>query len=154
LADLGDARGWSEVWAAVAVFEMQAARIEGRRAFFASIADPDGGHKQKIEGRGSLHTTGQLSITVDGDLASVEGSALVWVKSDAGYRPITLSYNHWDLVKSGGRWEIAWRHSLPVAPGNAPWSGRTGPRKADLSGHCPVQCSAEPRGRTRYLSRR
>lgn len=94
--------------------------MEGRAAFQAGIEDPDGVHKREIEGQGSLHTTGPLTIRVDGDQAWAEGHTLVWVGQDAGgYRIYTLSYNHWDLEHRDGRWQIAKRVSRPVAPGNA-----------------------------------
>jgi hypothetical protein len=118
-ADTGDAKGWSEVWAENARFEMQGATLEGRANFFRSIDDPEGVHKQKIESRGSLHTTGGVTIGINGDEAWAEGSALVWVKGEGGYRPFTLSYNHWDLRKTNGRWEILRRVARPVAPDNA-----------------------------------
>jgi SnoaL-like domain len=118
-ADTGDAKGWSEVWADNGRFEMQGVTIEGRANFFRSIDDPEGVHKQKIESRGSLHTTGGVTIGINGDEAWAEGSALVWVKGEGGYRPFTLSYNHWDLKKTNGRWEIVRRVARPVAPDNA-----------------------------------
>jgi ketosteroid isomerase-like protein len=120
-ADTGDAKGWSEVWAKDAVYDGAGGRIVGREAFFHSIEDPNGVHKREIEGKGSLHTTGALTIRVTGDTAWAEGATLVWVRNDAGgYRPFTLSYNHWDLRRADGRWEIVHRLSRPVAPGNAP----------------------------------
>jgi hypothetical protein len=120
-ADTGDAKGWSEVWAKDAVYDSANGQIRGREAFFHSIEDPNGVHKQQIEGKGSLHTTGQLMIRVDGDKAWAEGPTLVWVRTDeGGYKIFTLSYNHWDLAKTGGRWEIVKRISRPVAPKNAP----------------------------------
>jgi ketosteroid isomerase-like protein len=120
-ADCGDAQGYAQVWAADAVYEGAAHRMEGRAAFHAGIDDPNGIHKREIEGQGSLHTTGPLTIRVDGDQAWAEGHTLVWVGQDAGgYRIYTLSYNHWDLEHRDGRWQIAKRVSRPVAPGNAP----------------------------------
>lgn len=120
-ADCGDAAGYSQVWAPDAVYEGNGHRMEGREAFRAGIADPDGIHKREIEGKGSLHTTGSLTIRVDGGKAWAEGATLVWVGQDAGgYRIFTLSYNHWDLERSDGRWQIVKRVSRPVAPGNAP----------------------------------
>jgi hypothetical protein len=119
-ADTGDAKGWSEVWAKDAVYDHLGGAMSGRESFYNSIADPNGTHKQEIEGKGSLHTTGALTIRVDGDKAWAEGSTLVWVKRDAGYAIYTLSYNHWDLHRVGpGHWEIVRRMSRPVAPGNA-----------------------------------
>ena len=119
-ADCGDATGYSEVWAPDAVYEGAAHRMAGRDAFYHGIADPDGIHKREIEGKGSLHTTGSLTIRVEGDTAWAEGPTLVWVRHDAGgYAIFTLSYNHWDLQRSDGRWQIARRISRPVAPGNA-----------------------------------
>jgi hypothetical protein len=120
-ADTGDAKGWSEVWAKDAVYDGAAGQITGREAFYNSIADPNGVHKREIEGKGSLHTTGSLTIRVNGDTAWAEGPTLVWVRTDqGGYRVFTLSYNHWDLRRAEGRWEIVRRLSRPVAPGNAP----------------------------------
>jgi hypothetical protein len=59
-------------------------------------------------------------IRVDGAHAWVEGPTIVWVRDGDGYRRFSMSYNHWDLQKTGGRWEILKRISRPVAPGNAP----------------------------------
>jgi len=118
-ADTGDAKGWSEVWAENAVYERGDAAIKGRTAFFRSIDDPNGTHKREIEGKGSVHTTGPLMIRVDGAKAWAEGPALVWVRSGQGYAVYALSYNHWDLQKNAGRWEIVRRVGRPVAPGVA-----------------------------------
>lgn len=93
--------------------------MSGRDAFFRSIEDPNGTHKREIEGKGSVHTTGPLMIQVAGAKAWAEGPALVWVRSDQGYAVYALSYNHWDLQKRAGRWEIVRRIGRPVAPGVA-----------------------------------
>jgi hypothetical protein len=118
-ADTGDAKGWSEIWAENAVYERGSTRMSGRAAFFRSIEDPDGAHKREIEGKGSVHTTGPLMIHVAGTKAWAEGPALVWTRSGRGYDIYTLSYNHWDLQKNAGRWEIVRRIGRPVAPGVA-----------------------------------
>jgi hypothetical protein len=118
-ADTGDAKGWSEIWAENGVYERGGTTMKGRAAFFKSIEDPDGAHKRQIEGKGSVHTTGPLMIHVAGTKAWAEGPALVWVRSDRGYEPYALSYNHWDLEKNAGRWEIVRRIGRPVAPGVA-----------------------------------
>jgi len=118
-ADTGDARAWSEVWAREGVYDGAGGRIQGRQAFFDAIEDPQATHKREIEGKGSLHTTGSLMIRVNGDDAWAEGPTLVWVGEGEGYRIYSLSYNHWDLHKTDGRWEIVRRMSRPVAPGNA-----------------------------------
>jgi hypothetical protein len=118
-ADTGDAAGWSEIWAQDAVYERGAATMRGRAAFFRSIEDPDGAHKRDIEGKGSVHTTGPLMIQVAGTKAWAEGPALVWIRSGQGYAVYALSYNHWDLQKNAGRWEIVRRVGRPVAPGVA-----------------------------------
>jgi hypothetical protein len=118
-ADTGDAKGWSEVWDKDAVYDGVGGRMSGRQEFFNSIEDPNGVHKREIEGKGSLHTTGSLTIRVAGDTAWAEGPTLVWVRDGANWRPFTLSYNHWDLKKVEGRWRIAKRLSRPVSPGNA-----------------------------------
>jgi hypothetical protein len=135
-ADGGDDTGWSEVWAEDAVYESLHGRIVGRDSFYKSVHDPEGVHKRDIEGKGSLHTTGALTICVDGDAAWAEGHTLVWVRRDeGGYAIFTLSYNHWDLKRINGRWEIAKRISRPVAPGNArqvftAWKGVAGVAEA------------------------
>jgi ketosteroid isomerase-like protein len=118
-ADTGDARGWSEVWAPDAVYDGVGGKMAGREQFKASIDDPNGVHKQQIEGKGSLHTTGPLTIRVKGDTAWAEGHTLVWVREGTNWRPFTLSYNHWDLKRIDGRWRIARRFSRPVSPGAA-----------------------------------
>jgi hypothetical protein len=118
-ADTGDAKGWSEIWAENGVYERAGTAMKGRAAFFRSIDDPAGAHKREIEGKGSVHTTGPLMIHVAGTKAWAEGPALVWIRSDRGYEPYTLSYNHWDLEKNAGRWEIVRRIGRPVAPGVA-----------------------------------
>ncbi len=118
-ADTGDAKGWSEVWSENATYERGGAAIKGRAAFFQSIDDPNGVHKREIEGKGSVHTTGPLMIRVDGAKAWAEGAALVWTRSGQGYAVYTLSYNHWELQKNAGRWEIVRRIGRPVAPGTA-----------------------------------
>jgi hypothetical protein len=118
-ADTGDARRWSEIWAENAVYERGGTTISGRAAFFRSIDDPDGTHKREIEGKGSVHTTGPLIIHVAGTKAWAEGPALVWTRSGEGYGVYALSYNHWNLEKSAGRWEIVRRIGRAVAPGIA-----------------------------------
>lgn len=118
-ADTGDAKGWSEVWAPDAVYDGVGGKMAGREQFRASIEDPNGVHKREIEGKGSLHTTGPLTIRVKGDEAWAEGHTLVWVRDGANWRPFTLSYNHWDLKLIDGRWRIAKRFSRPVSPGMA-----------------------------------
>jgi hypothetical protein len=134
-ADTGDARGWSEVWAPHAVYDSVNGQMTGRERFYASIEDPNGVHKREIEGKGSLHTTGALTIRVTGQTAWAEGHTLVWVRDGTTWRPYTLSYNHWDLRKANGRWEIVRRKSRPVAPGMAgqvltAWKSADGARGA------------------------
>jgi hypothetical protein len=118
-ADTGDAKGWSEVWAPDAVYDGVGGKMAGRERFRASIEDPDGVHKRQIEGKGSLHTTGPLTIRIHGNEAWAEGHTLVWVRDGTGWKPFTLSYNHWDLKRIDGRWRIARRLSRPVSPGAA-----------------------------------
>lgn len=118
-ADTGDANAWSEVWAEDAVYERGSTAMKGRAAFFRSIEDPEGTHKRDIEGKGSVHTTGPLMIRVEGTKAWAEGPALVWTRAGQGYAVYALSYNHWDLQKRAGRWEIVRRVGRPVAPGVA-----------------------------------
>ncbi len=118
-ADTGDAKGWSEIWAEDAVYERAGTSMKGRATFFRSIEDPGGVHKRDIEGKGSVHTTGPLLVRVDGAKAWAEGPALVWTRAGEGYAVYALSYNHWDLQKTAGRWEIARRVGRPVAPGVA-----------------------------------
>jgi hypothetical protein len=118
-ADTGEAKGWSETWSENAVYERGGTTMSGRAAFFRSIDDPEGTHKREIEGKGSVHTTGPLMIHVAGTKAWAEGPALVWVRSGQGYAVYALSYNHWDLQRNGGRWEIVRRIGQPVAPGVA-----------------------------------
>lgn len=118
-ADTGDARRWSEIRAENAVYERGGTTMSGRAAFFRSIEDPESTHKREIEGKGSVHTTGPLMIHVAGTKAWAEGPALVWIRSGEGYGVYTLSYNHWDLQKNAGRWEIVHRMGRPVAPGVA-----------------------------------
>jgi hypothetical protein len=119
-ADTGDAKGWSEVWSENAIYERGGgAAIKGRAAFFQSIDDPNGVHKREIEGKGSVHTTGPLMIRVHGAKAWAEGPALVWTRSGQGYAVYALSYNHWELEKNAGRWEIVRRSGRSVAPGTA-----------------------------------
>lgn len=118
-ADTGDAAGWSETWAENAVYQRGTTTTTGRAAFFRSIEDPNGTHKREIEGKGSVHTTGPLMIRVAGEKAWAEGPALVWVRSAEGYAVYALSYNHWELQKTAGRWEIVRRIGRPVAPGVA-----------------------------------
>ena len=107
------------MWAENAIYERAEATIKGRAAFFQSIDDPNGTHKREIEGTGSVHTTGPLMIRVDGAKAWAEGPALVWTRSGQGYAVYALSYNHWDLQKNAGRWEIVRRVGRPVVPGAA-----------------------------------
>jgi hypothetical protein len=118
-ADTGDAQGWCETWAEDGVFDGGRFTTTGRENFFNSIADPEGVHKKEIEGKGSLHTTGSLTIRVDGATAWAEGPTLVWVRDGQTYRPFSCAYNHWDLRKTNGRWEVVLRSARSVAPGNA-----------------------------------
>jgi hypothetical protein len=120
-ADTGDAKGWSEIYAPDGAYDGVSGRIEGRESFYRALEDPDGVHKRDIESKGSLHTTGFVMIGVDGDTAWAEGPTLVWVgaQDQQGWRVYSLSYNHWDLQKRQGRWEVTFRLSRPVAPENA-----------------------------------
>jgi len=118
-ADTGDAKAWSEVWAENAVYDRAGTTMSGRAAFFKSIEDPAGAHKRDIESKGSAHTTGPLLIQVAGAKAWAEGPALVWIRSGQGYGVYALSYNHWELQKTAGRWEIVRRIGKPIAPGVA-----------------------------------
>ena len=119
-ADTGDAREWSETYAATGTYDGVGGRMTGRAQFFDAIDNPTGVHKRDIECFGSLHTTGPLTMRIDGDSAWAEGYAIVWIRSaDASYRVYSMSYNHWDLQRSGGKWEIFHRRSRPVSPGAA-----------------------------------
>jgi hypothetical protein len=118
-ADTGDSRAWSELWSVDCVFEPHGYVRYGRREMFEANSDPNGIHKRDIEGQGSLHTTLPSIIQISGDSAWVEGSATVWIKDDEVYRPFTMTYCHWDLVRRDGRWQIKYRKTRPVAPDNA-----------------------------------
>jgi hypothetical protein len=118
-ADTGDAKGWSETWAEEGVFDGGNFTSSGRPQFFKSIEDPDGVHKREIEGKGSLHTTGSVTIRVDGLKAWAEGPTMVWVRDGATFKVYTAAYNHWDLEKNDGRWEVARRIARSMAPGRA-----------------------------------
>jgi len=118
-ADTGDARGYAEIFTEDAVFDMGRARMEGRQRFHDAIADPEGTHKLAIEGKGSMHTVGPTTIRVEGEKAWAEGPTMVWVRDGDSFRVFTASYNHWDLEKRDGRWEIARRIARAVSPGRA-----------------------------------
>jgi hypothetical protein len=118
-ADTGDAKGWSETWAEDGVFDGGKFTSSGREQFFKSIEDPDGVHKRDIEGKGSLHTTGGVTIRVDGLKAWAEGPTLVWVRDGPTFKVFSMAYNHWDLQKNNGRWEMVRRIARSVAPTNA-----------------------------------
>jgi hypothetical protein len=119
-ADTGDAKAWSEVYSEDGLYDYARGEIRGRAAFYETIENPDGPHKHDIEGPGSLHTTGALTIRIDGLTAWAEGHTLVWVTTGPGeYRPYALSYSHWDLAKVDGRWHITYRKSRPVGPKTA-----------------------------------
>jgi SnoaL-like domain len=118
-ADTGSAREWSETYAPDGVYENIAGTMTGRASFAQAIDDPDGVHKQQIESHGSLHTHGPIMIRVSGNEAWAEGPTLVWTREEQGWRPFALSYNHWDLRRRAGRWEVSRRLSRPVAPAQA-----------------------------------
>lgn len=118
-ADTGDAKGWSETWAEDGVFDGGKFVNSGRANFFNGIEDPNGVHKRDIEGKGSLHTTGSVTIRIDGLKAWAEGPTMVWVRDGATFKVFTAAYNHWDLQKNNGRWEVARRVARSVAPGRA-----------------------------------
>jgi hypothetical protein len=118
-ADTGDALTWSHTYAADGIYDGVDRKIVGRDQFYAALDDPEDTHKRDIESRGSLHTVGGLTIRVNGRGAWAEGHALVWVRAEEGYRVYSLTYNHWDLQRTSGMWEITRRVSRPVAPGGA-----------------------------------
>ena len=118
-ADTGSATEWSHTYAPDGVYD-GFETISGRASFAHAIEDPGGVHKRDIESKGSLHTSGPVMIRVRGDEAWAEGPALVWVRGEqSSWRPFSLSYNHWDLRRRAGRWEVTRRLSRPVAPGLA-----------------------------------
>jgi hypothetical protein len=118
-ADSGEAKIWSETWAKDGVMDVGKYQTQGREAFFNSIEDPNSVHKTEIEGRGSLHTTGPLTIRIKGDVAWAEAWTMVWVRDGAAWRVYVAAYNHWDLAKTDGRWEVTLRKARAVGPGNA-----------------------------------
>lgn len=120
-ADTGSSQEYADTFAADGVYDGPTNRISGRDKFFTAIDDPNGTHKRDIEGRGSLHTVGGLTIAVDGSRAWVEGHGIVWIRDgDDGYRVYSMTYNHWDLERTNGVWEITLRRSRPVSPDVAP----------------------------------
>jgi uncharacterized protein (TIGR02246 family) len=118
-ADTGDAQSFAETWAEDGALSTGRNLVQGRARFFDSISDPDGVHKAEIEGKGSLHTIGSLTIRVDGDQAWAEGPSVVWVREGKTFRAYVAAYNHWDLRKTDGRWEVTRREARTVAPGKA-----------------------------------
>jgi hypothetical protein len=76
-------------------------------------------HKTQIEAKGSLHTIGSLMIRIDGDEAWAEGPSVVWVREEKTFRAYVAAYNHWDLRRIAGRWEVTRREARTVAPGKA-----------------------------------
>lgn len=118
-ADTGDARGYAETFTENAVFDMGRARMEGRASFETAIADPAGTHKVAIEGKGSMHTVGPVTIRVDGLKAWAEGPTMVWVRDGEAFKVFTASYNHWDFEKTDGRWAMSHRRARQMSPGKA-----------------------------------
>jgi uncharacterized protein (TIGR02246 family) len=118
-ADTGDAQAFAETWSDDGVLSTGRSLAQGRDKFLESINDPDGVHKVEIEGKGSLHTIGVLTIRIDGDEAWAEGPSVVWIREGKTFRAFVAAYNHWDLRKTGGRWEVARREARTVAPGKA-----------------------------------
>jgi hypothetical protein len=118
-ADTGDARAYAETFTQDGVFDMGRGEYGGREKFQANIEDPAGVHKLDIEGKGSLHTTGAVTIRVDGLKAWAEGPTMVWVRDGKTFRVFTAAYNHWDLEKVDGRWEVARRVARAVGPERA-----------------------------------
>jgi hypothetical protein len=142
-ADTGSAREWSQTYAPDGVYENIAGTMTGRASFAQAIDDPDGVHKRDIESKGSLHTHGPIMIRVSGDEAWAEGPTLVWTRGEPGWSPYALSYNHWDLRRRAGRWEVTRRLSRPVAPGQAgpvltAWRTTVAPVPVDISPAPPV----------------
>jgi hypothetical protein len=118
-ADTGDAEGYAATFTEDGVFDMGRGSYGGRARFRDNIADPNGVHKLQIEGKGSLHETGQVTIRVDGLKAWAEGPTMVWVRDGKTFRVFTAAYNHWDLEKVNGRWEVARRVARAVGPDRA-----------------------------------
>jgi hypothetical protein len=118
-ADTGHARDYAETFTENAVFDMGRARMDGRAAFEKAIADPEGTHKVEIEGKGSMHTVGPVTIRVDGLKAWAEGPTMVWVRDGGAFKVFTASYNHWDFEKTDGRWAMSHRTARQMSPGKA-----------------------------------
>jgi hypothetical protein len=118
-ADTGEAKLYAETFTEDGVFDMGRGSFAGRERFHNTILDPNGVHKLEIEGKGSLHTTGAVTIRVKGLKAWAEGPTIVWVRDGKTFRVFTAAYNHWDLEKVHGRWEVARRVARAVGPDRA-----------------------------------
>jgi uncharacterized protein (TIGR02246 family) len=118
-ADTGNAKAYAETFTEDGVFDLGRSQNVGRDAFERGIADPEGFHKQGIESKGSLHTTGAVTIRVDGLRAWAEGPTMVWIRDGATFKVFAAAYNHWDLDKVDGRWEVSKRTARSVGPDRA-----------------------------------
>ena len=121
-ADLGRATEYAELWTEDGVYDLDDGwTMEGREALKAMIRDPNGLHKRDIENR-SMHVPTNVTVKVDGDMATASAYSMVIVKKpDGAYVVLTAGYNHYDFKRTSDGWKL--KRRLRRAVGGEQWGG-------------------------------
>ena len=120
-ADVGRADEYLAGWTADGVYDLaEDMQLRGRQELGELLTAPGGIHKTRIENR-SQHLVANLFIKVDGDGAWAEGYSVVLVSEDGAARIFAAGYNHWDFVRTDGRWLMTLRRRRVI--GGPTWGG-------------------------------
>jgi len=103
--DVGDADRAAEVFTEDAVYDTDVGVMHGHTGVRGMVL---GARHQAMVGT-CAHQIGPAVVELHGDRAVATGYSRVYVRTDDAIRIYRVSFNHWELERRDGRWQIGRR---------------------------------------------
>ena len=105
--DIGDADRTAAVFAPDGIYDADVRLMRGRDDVRDMVRSE---RHQNMVGR-CAHQIGPAVVRIDGDRATALGYSRVYLKEDGGIGVYRVSYNHWQLERRRGEWQIVHRRT-------------------------------------------
>ena len=103
--DIGDAAGAADTFTEDTVYDVDVGLMRGRDGVRQMVRSE---RHQNMVGR-CAHQIGPAVVEINGDRAEATGYSRVYLHKDGAIQIYRVSFNHWQLQRRNGQWQIAHR---------------------------------------------
>jgi ketosteroid isomerase-like protein len=103
--DIGDADGAADTFTEDTVYDVDVGLMRGRDGVRQMVRSE---RHQNMVGR-CAHQIGPAVVEINGDRAEATGYSRVYLHKDGAIQIYRVSFNHWQLQRRNGQWQIAHR---------------------------------------------